>query len=154
MTSDTTIDKQTAETYLEEIVAPTISDFENSPTSRRYAFLAAVTVYHTLDYMYACVNDRRNKCKNFDDTSRAFNVVDRVAHAFKHVQKGNPNKPQSQPLHVSDVISRPPAYWDVGYWDVSRWDDPVGGVTLKQNVEVDLLDALKDAVAFLRTKIV
>ena len=37
--------------YLEEMVEPTIKDFENNPTSVRYAFLAYVVTFHTVDYI-------------------------------------------------------------------------------------------------------
>ncbi len=36
--------------YFEQIVDPTIKDFEANPTSVRHAFLAAVAVFHTIDY--------------------------------------------------------------------------------------------------------
>jgi hypothetical protein len=42
------------------------------------------------------------------------------------------------------------AHWDVATWDLSRWDDPIGGVTLDNDRNVDLLDVVKRAVAFLR----
>jgi hypothetical protein len=43
--------------------------------------------------------------------------------------------------------------FDVGVFDVSRFDDPVGGVTLDTDTNVDLLNAVKEATAFLWSQI-
>jgi hypothetical protein len=40
-----------APAYIEEIVKPTIVDFEKHPYSRRHAFLACLVTFHTLDYI-------------------------------------------------------------------------------------------------------
>jgi len=40
-----------------------------------------------------------------------FALVDRIAHAYKHVQTGNPADPNLQPLSAEGVVTRPPAYW-------------------------------------------
>jgi hypothetical protein len=54
-------------------------------------------------------------------------------------------------LMSAEVISRPPLYYNVsGAYNLSRYNDPTGGVTLNKNRQVDLLDALKGAVKFLR----
>jgi hypothetical protein len=37
--------------YLEEIVEPTVKDFEEHPTSVRHTFLACVAVFHGVDYV-------------------------------------------------------------------------------------------------------
>lgn len=37
--------------YLETIVDPTINDLESNPTSVRYAFLACVVAFHSIDYL-------------------------------------------------------------------------------------------------------
>jgi hypothetical protein len=37
--------------YLDEIVDPTVSDFERNPTSVWHAFLAGVAVFHSVDYL-------------------------------------------------------------------------------------------------------
>jgi hypothetical protein len=36
--------------YLDEIVEPTVKDFEANPTSVRHASLACVVVFHAVDY--------------------------------------------------------------------------------------------------------
>jgi hypothetical protein len=43
--------RQNAKRYLDDIVEPTITDFENNPTSVRHAFLACVATFHTVDYI-------------------------------------------------------------------------------------------------------
>ena len=84
------------ERYLNEIVEPTIEDFEKNRTSVRHAFLACVTTFHAIDYLAYPRKARllREKFrKNVD-----FATVDRVAHAFKHVVAGNPKVRFSEPM--------------------------------------------------------
>jgi hypothetical protein len=135
--------------YLEEIVGPTIEDFQQNPTSRRHAFLACVAVCHAVDYL-AYPKGPRDLRQRFCHESADFKIVDEVGHAFKHVVVGRRNDPR---LKASEVISRPPADWEKASWDLSRWDDPVGGVTLDAERTVDLLDAVKNAVTFLWTQV-
>ena len=80
-------------------------------------------------------------------------MVDRVAHAFKHVATGHPQSPTLQPLTSGQVIERPPFFWDVAVWDLSRWDDATGSVTIAGEHERDLLADVKQAAAFLRSKL-
>lgn len=131
--------------YLEEIVEPTVKDFEANPTSRRHAFLACVATCHGVDYL-AYPGDPRALRQRFGHQCVDFKTIDDVGHAFKHVVVGRRDEPR---LKASEVISRPPAYWGKAVWDLTRWDDGVGGVTLDGEREVDLLDAVKNAVSFL-----
>jgi hypothetical protein len=134
--------------YLEQIVEPTIRDFEENPTSVRHAFLACVAVFHATDYLAYPRRRPAGLRQEFRRASSAFAIVDDVAHAFKHVAVGNRQRPH---LKSDQIIARPPAYYDVsGAWDLSRWDDPIGGVTLDAARNIDLLDAIKATVAFLR----
>ena len=142
-----TSERYDARSYIDEIVGPTIKDFEQNPTSRRHAFLACVAVFHTIDYI-AYPKSSANQRKKFGSESTDFKLVDHVAHAFKHVQNGKP-----QGTTNTDIISRPPAFWNQMMWDLSRWDDPTGGVTLNTDRDVDLLDAVKRASSFLHNKI-
>ena len=80
--------------------------------------------------------------------SEAFAIVDRVAHAFKHVEARK--SPALGHLSANEVILRPPAIFDVAVLDLSRWDDPVGGVTIDDERQADLLQATKEAAAYLR----
>ncbi|MDA9407926.1 hypothetical protein [Bradyrhizobium sp. CCBAU 45384] len=134
------------ERYFELIVEPTIADFEANPTSVRHAFLAALAVFHSIDYL----NAKRDR-KNFRDASADFALVDRIAHAFKHVHTGHPADPNLQPLSSAGVIARPPMYYTVsGAYGLSRYNDAVGGVTLEGDRAVDVLSAIKAAAHFVR----
>jgi hypothetical protein len=93
--------------YLEEIVEPTIKDFEQNPTSRRHAFLACVAVCHGVDHL-AYPDDPRTLRQQFEHQSQEFKIVNDVGHAFKHVVQGSPANPR---MKASEVISRPPAHW-------------------------------------------
>jgi hypothetical protein len=94
-------------------------------------------------------NQRNLLCAENQD----FALVDRVAHALKHVRTGHQNSPTIKPLTAGEVIERPPAVWGLMVWDLSRWDDPVGGVTIKDEAELDLLETVKRAAEFLRGKL-
>jgi hypothetical protein len=137
--------------FADEIVDPTIAEFESDPRSTRRAFLACVATFHMIDYIMhpAHAGARREE---FRRESSAFATVDRVAHAFKHVTTGDPRHPTIKPLVYDQVIERPPMYWDVFVWDLSRWDDEVGGVTIAGEHDRDLLADVKEAAAFLRSK--
>ncbi|HEV2187554.1 MAG TPA: hypothetical protein VGR70_10115 [Stellaceae bacterium] len=138
--------------FLDEVVEPTIADFEANPTSRRHAFLACVATFHGVDYL---AHPRKPQLlrQKFNKASPEFALIDRVAHAFKHVVSGHEASPQRPRLKAAEVIPRPPAFWGTTMvWGLSRWGDAVGGVTLDQDREVDLLTILKSTVAFLRAQ--
>jgi hypothetical protein len=141
--------------YFTEIVEPTIAEFAANPPSRRHAFLACVTTFHAIDYLAASgkTPNRQNLRGQFRKGSTEFGIIDRVAHAFKHVQiDGHPNNPANQPLAVGEVLHRPPGIWGEARWGVSRWGDPVGGVTLDQERAVDLLHTIKAAAQFIQAQ--
>jgi hypothetical protein len=76
------------ERYLNEIVQPTIDDLAANRTSVRHTFLACVVVFHAVDYL-AYPKRSRTFRERFNRESRAFAIVDDVAHAFKHVVAGD-----------------------------------------------------------------
>jgi hypothetical protein len=135
--------------FLEEIVEPTIADFEKNPASRRHAFLACVAACHGVDYL-AYPDDPRTLRQKFEHQSGTFKIVNDVGHAFKHVVQGRPTAPR---MKASQVVQRPPGALDVAVFDVSRFDDAAGGVTLDTDTSVDLLSAVKEATAFLWSQI-
>jgi hypothetical protein len=113
--------------YLDEIVEPTIAEFERNPTSVRHAFLACVATYHSLDYLTYDEIKRKtpkgevgNLRHLFGKESADFKLVDDVAHAFKHVVAGNPN---NSSLRADEVIPRPPSFAGVMRTDVSFFGD-------------------------------
>jgi hypothetical protein len=139
--------------YLDEVVDPTIAELERDPTSVRRAFLACVAAFHAIDYL-AYPRKSAAQREIFRRECKSFAIVDRVAHAFKHVKAGDPKSSTNRPLLAQNVISRPGALWAEGFtWDLSRWDDPIGGVTLNEEQDVDLLAELKNTVEFLRSQI-
>jgi|SRR5882672_8108013 len=135
--------------YFEQIVDPTIKDFEANPTSVRHAFSAAVAVFHSVDYLAPTKSSGlrskfRKKCADFA-------TVDRIAHAFKHVKTGHPDSIDLQPLSADGIITRPPMYYDVsGAYGLSRWGDAIGGVTIDVDRQQDVLLAVKRAAEFIR----
>jgi hypothetical protein len=137
--------------YFDEIVEPTVSDFEDNPTSERHAFLACVATFHSVDYL-AHPRKPASLRQKFADQSPDFAMVDRIAHAFKHVISGNAASPQRQPLRSADVITRPPATAGELIPGVSRAGDAVGGVTVDAQTDVDLLEVVKRAIEFLRAQ--
>jgi hypothetical protein len=129
--------------YLEEIVEPTVKDFEEHPTSRRHAFLACVAVFHGVDYLvYPKKSKRENLRGKFRNQSPDFEIVDDVSHAFRHVEAGK--KPN---LKADDVISRPGGLSTDG---VSIFKVVEGAVVLSNDRNIVLLDTVKRAANFLR----
>lgn len=137
------------ERYLNEIVDPTVEELATHRTSVRHTFLACVAVFHAIDYL-AYPRKSRTLRNQFKEESKAFAIIDDMAHAFKHVVAGNPANPH---LVAQDVITRPPAVWGSAVWDLSRWDDPHGGVTIKGDKSIDLYDTIVEAAAFMRRKL-
>jgi hypothetical protein len=133
--------------YLDEIVEPTVKDFEEHPTSRRHAFLACVATFHAVDYL-AYPKRSTTLRQKFGKRSPEFRIVDQVAHAFKHVVSGNPANPH---LKMGDVVPRPPAFAGVMVAGLSVLGDTRGGVTVYGKHSVDLLWILKRAINFLRS---
>ncbi|MBB4428402.1 hypothetical protein GGD66_006989 [Bradyrhizobium sp. CIR48] len=115
-----------------------------NPTSVRQAFLAAVAVFHATDYLSG---------KPVRDTFRKnadFVVVDRIAHAFKHVRTRDPKIPT---LSANEVIARPPMDYASQAYGLSRYGDLVGGVTLEDDRQLDVLSVIKRAAEFIRLQI-
>jgi len=134
--------------YLDEIVEPTIKDFEENRTSRRHAFLACVAAFHAIDYLAYPKKSVGNLRRAFGRRSQDFLMVDRVAHAFKHVTTGPRDGPD---LRMADVIPRPPAFAGVMICGLSFIGDTRGGVTIWGDHSVDLLGTVRRAVTFLRS---
>jgi hypothetical protein len=141
-----------AQEYITKIVEPTIKDFEENPVSVRHAFLACVVVFHSIDYLGGSKSTSQLRQK-FRKASKDFALIDRIAHALKHVKTGHEASKDIQPLAASEVILRPPAFWGVAVWGLSRWNDSTGGVTIKTEVELDIMGAVKNALEFVRNQI-
>jgi hypothetical protein len=131
------------ERYLEKIVEPTVKDFEEHPTSVRHAFLACVAVFHGVDYLAYPRKRLGNLRQEFGNQSPDFLLVDRVAHAFKHVITGPRQNPH---LKADEVISRPAG---LSGDCVSIFNVLEAGVVVSNDHNVVLLDTVKRATEFL-----
>jgi hypothetical protein len=78
----------------------------------------------------------------------AFAAVDCYAHAFKHVSTGGPRS-----LKAGQVFERPAGRTGEMRTGVSRLGDTTGGVSVAGEDVPDLLDDVKKAAAFLRSKL-
>jgi hypothetical protein len=76
----------TLQRYLEVIVDPTWDDFHANRNSVRHAFLACVAIYHSVD-RFAEENGEKSRHyrRIWCEESKEFQVVDIIAHHFKHV---------------------------------------------------------------------
>jgi hypothetical protein len=134
--------------FLDEIVEPTIKDFEAHPTSRRHAFLACVATCHAVDYL-AYPSKGTALRQKLSKRSADFQIVDDVGHAFKHVTTGDRNDPRTR---MADVIARPPSFPGVMKPGLTIMGDKKGGVTIRGRKGINLLYALRQAVIFLRSQ--
>ena len=135
-----------ARAYLETMVLPTIEEFGTVPSDRRRAFIACLVTFHTVDYLTrpASPADLRARLRH---ASPDFALVDRVAHAFKHVASGHKNSAEMPLLHHDDISTRPPALAGVMMAGRSQAGDCWGAV------EVDgenVLAAVGRAAEFLQ----
>lgn len=86
--------------FLDEVVLPTLTDFEHNPTSDRHALICALTMWHLRDWAWAQHKDiLKNKLgikrlNEFDNhlfsTCPVFRVIQNVATGTKHVYCQNP----------------------------------------------------------------
>ena len=141
-----------AEAYMREIVDPTINDFAEHQASRRHAFLACVATSHCIDYL-EYPKKPGNRRTQFRRENPDFAIVDRVAHAFKHLQTGHPEAPQNLPLQVTHVYERPPGRAGAMQAGLSRLGDPVGSVEIWGENVPSLLGVVRKAAEFLRGKL-
>lgn len=140
--------------YLDTIVDPTIAEFEKQPTCFRRAFLACVATFHTVDYLATPKNSAQILRRRFCEESQEFLLIDRAAHAFKHVKSGHDDSLLKPTLFVSNIASRPPAILGRMILGLSRLGDAIGGVATASGHGKDLLPTVKRAAAFLRRKAV
>jgi hypothetical protein len=139
--------------YMDEIVDPTIRDFEDHPASRRHAFIASVVTFHCVDYL-AHPKNSANLRDQLKKENPDFADVDRLAHSFKHVLTGHPNAPDNQPLRSSSVFERPPGFVGVMAVGLSFIGDEIGAVEIwGEENRGALLPLVKRAAEFLRSKI-
>jgi hypothetical protein len=75
--------------FLDDIVDPTIIDFEKHPASRRHAFLACVAAFHCVDYLNLRAGHKNNLRNQFRKENADFAVIERVAQGIAIVKEDN-----------------------------------------------------------------
>lgn len=95
-------------TYLELIVDPTYEEFKRDPTPRR-AFLMCVAIYHAIDRVAWQRKTSVATLRQEWRTKLEFQLVDIVAHHFKHVKskqemnrRGRPGLPIGHALGLGE----------------------------------------------------
>ena len=104
--------------------------------------MACVVTFHSVDYL---AHPRKPVRQLWNGRSKAFAIVDDVAHAFKHVKVGNPASPD---LRAKEVVALHGAF-SAGFSSGFQ----VGGVTLKSDPSVNVLAVVKEAAAFVRRQL-
>jgi hypothetical protein len=133
--------------FIREIVDPTVAEFGRHPASVRHGFLACVVTCHAADYLgYPKKRDAVRQA--WRKESPDFELVDRVAHAFKHVESDGDTR-KGVRLKAKHVTSRPPAIFGQMKFGVSLFGDPVGAVLAEGK---ELLQVVRRAVEFIRQK--
>ncbi len=113
--------------YMTEIVLPTIYEFRKDRRSRRYAYLACITLFHVKDHLRkAGVMKIENTIRELCDSQ--FEIVRSVCNGAKHLET---NRSHRIPFKAGDDTDRPPAVWGAGKFGMSRWGDPVGGLEVE-----------------------
>jgi hypothetical protein len=150
-----------ARAYWLEIVLPTIEDFERNFTSRRHAFLACAAMVHTVDYI-AFENGRPNKTaasrvrRAYGKESTEFLLVDRVAHAFKHVHSDGRPTDEGGDRVTRDDVAQVLEYRAGEIWrpaDVAARMKSVPVSVLTANGWTDLRATIRLAAFFLAEKL-
>lgn len=132
--------------YLELIVEPTVAEFELDQASVRRTFLACAAVFHSIDYIRP--KRAKNLRKNFRNECAAFATIDRVAHAFKHVESDG-----KAPLRASAVYGRPPALAGAFVLGHSLLGDTTGAVFIDGENGDSLMVAVREVLDFFRQKL-
>jgi hypothetical protein len=90
--------------YLEVIVDPTYDDYCANPRSFRHAYLVSVAIFHAVDRAAEEAGKSSGTLRGLWRTeSFEFDVVDILAHHFKHVKSSDerrPSPPAAIPLHA------------------------------------------------------
>ena len=144
--------------FAREIAIPTVEDFRADRTSRRWAYLSAIAVYHLRDHLGEALTtltgdakaDRRAveaAAAKVDDAVRgvlpgeAFNVVRAVANGSKHALTRSPHGVM---FTAGSDWKRPSASVGNFQFGVSRFGDFTGGREIAHNgARLDLYQAVQ-----------
>lgn len=129
--------------YLEEILLPTLKEYEEDVSSRRKAYLACIVMYHLSDYLKKAgaedpPRSMRGQC------SVAWNVVHAVAIGAKH-RDNTDNKNPIKFTAGSDAF-RPPAVAGAMICGWSQLGDVDGGLEIdagEDDLMADILPSLR-----------
>ena len=151
-----------AQAYFLEIVEPALADYEKCPHLKHRAFLACAALLHTADYLVAkgggaSQRAARGKRDEYSEKSSAFEIVDLVGHAFKHVESNGQFSVREGGVRTShkDIVRR-----DIGAFNTAAFNEgPTFGtgrrvlmVRTKDGIK-DLLPIVRQAAAFLRAEL-
>jgi hypothetical protein len=84
------------------VTEPTITDCERNPSCVRHAFLECVATFHGYDYL--AYPTKSNQLRKKLRESKEFEIVDYVAHAFKHVATGKGENPKLKAIEVIRAV--------------------------------------------------
>jgi hypothetical protein len=111
--------------YVEEIVRPTMAEFQANPRSRRHAYLACMVVFHIKDHLKkAGEKGIEDKMRKATRATSAFDVVRGICNGAKHVETTPDHR---IPFKAGDEFDRPPARAGEMEFGKSRLGDAVGG---------------------------
>ena len=130
------------EEYLEEIVKPTFQDFRDD-YARHHAFLLALALYHSIDRAHADQKRAGTKLPKgvrlrnvWGQESVAFQLIDAVAHRFKHGQ--------------SDLEAYLPKQWNPEPERPGQWVPKMSiGSVLEPMIMVQFRATAADALKFI-----
>lgn len=136
----------TPKEYLEEIVLPTVADYERDTQSRRLAYVACIVTYHMADYLKKAGVEslHRDMAENCD---AAWSVVGAVANGAKH--KDNHRSRQPFKFVAGTDQYRPPAAIGLLECGWSELGDEEGSIVVPVGDDflyADVLESLRTVI--------
>ncbi|CAH0338935.1 hypothetical protein RHI9324_00570 [Rhizobium sp. CECT 9324] len=129
--------------YLEEILLPTLEDYEEDFRSRRKGYLACIVMCHLSDYLEKAGASKVQDAMRSQCTA-AWNVVHAVAIGAKHLD--NLKNPNPIKFKAGSDVFRPPARAGVMVCGWSRVGDLDGGMEIRagsDNLMAEVLPSLR-----------
>lgn len=113
----------TPKEYLNEIVVPTLQEFEHNRLSRRHAYLACIAIYHIKDHLKAA-GEKDIEATMRASGSQAFDLVRSICNGSKHFSTDGSHEIQ---FRAGTDYGRPPAFAGVMVCGLSYFGDTKGG---------------------------
>jgi len=136
----------TPKEYLEEIVLPTVADYERDTQSRRLAYLACIVTYHMADYLKKAGVEGLHRNMT-DKCDAAWSVVGAVANGAKH--KDNHRSRQPLKFTAGTDQYRPPAVAGLLECGWSELGDDEGSIVVPAGDEffyAGILESLRTVI--------